>query len=285
MPQARILHGSVGEQSRLRWLQELAAYIREFVELPPLRLPRFQPEEPVSMEALASAARTYFHAGSGPIASVTALLENHGCVVTRLPSGGDHAGFALLSFDDIPYAGISCGRQPSECRVVMAQALGYWMLFDQVEPAELTKRAEDFARAFLLPAKSFGKEVWSPTIDALLSLKRHWNCPLAVLLRRCADLDLLDSEQARRALGNIGRRGWKTEEPGELAGEAEQPRLLAQSVRLLLDSGVKDVHSLLADVALGAGDVEELAGLPKDYLRGVDSVVEWAPRLRRASAG
>ena len=273
---------SAGLHARLGWLRELAAYVRRFVELPPVQLPLVDLREAVCVESAAETARTFFRTGSGPIASMTILLENHGCIVARLPGSHGHPFQFATLLDGQPYMGLDLESPPSTVRYSAARALGSLVLGGDAARDPLHDR---FARAFLMPARTFGPEVWSPTLDAMLGLKRTWNCPIGAIVHRCVDLGLLDEEHARRLVANMARRGWKSEEPGEHDQESESPRILAQSLRLMLDSGVKDVHTLLADLALGSSDVEQLAGLPNGFLREAEPPAAWAPRLRQAAAG
>jgi len=277
---------------RLGWLRELAAYLREFVDLPPVRLPEAAERPVADVESAAAAARRFLlpGVGLGPAPDMTTLLENHGCVTVSPAVDEETSGSYFRLLDGVPYVALPRRhRRPSRTQVFGAHVLGHLVLHGKITAAEwadaatheaLEAEAEHFARAFLLPAASFGKEVWSPAPDALLILKRSWNCPVATMVRRCEDLGILDPEQSRRALAGLVRRGWKTDEPGEQEQFGESPRILAQSIRLILDSGVRTVHSLLAELALDSHDVEDLTGLPAGCMREREPLENWAPRLR-----
>lgn len=288
----------VKAEHRLGWLSELTRYVGEYVELPPLRLPGAPPLAPESLsaddiESAATAARAHFLQGAGPIPGMTTLLENHGCIVTTWPAAECGCGGFLQIRDSVPYLALSmAGHHPSQTQVSAAHALGHLILHRKLTTAQrndgqphelLEHQADHFARAFLLPARSFGKEVWAPTIDALLALKRVWNCPVGVMVKRCGDLGVFDPEQVRRAFTNIGRRGWKSDEPLEHETHALPEGLLARSLRLLVDSGIKDGHTLLAEMALSAADIEDLTGLPTGYLRDGEALIPVAPRLRQTA--
>jgi Zn-dependent peptidase ImmA (M78 family) len=114
----------------------------------------------------------------------------------------------------------------------------------------LEQQADRFARAFLLPAETFGREVWAPTVDALLSLRRQWNCPLSAMITRCGEIGAFAPDQVRRASANLARRG------------------------------VKDRHDLVTDLSLSPSDIESLAGLPRHYLSESDTPLPALLRLR-----
>ena len=102
----------------------------------------------------------------------------------------------------------------------------------------LENQAHRFAGALLLPERSFSQEVWAPTLDAFVSLKKHWRCAVAMMVSRCEHLGMLDEVQVKRAWINLSRRGWRTEEPLDNVLEPEEPKLLRRSFQLLIDEGI-----------------------------------------------
>jgi hypothetical protein len=71
-----------------------------------------------------------------------------------------------------------CAREPAH--LAMHRQLNNFLRDERLEA-----QADRFARAFLLPAESFAGEVWVPTIDALMTLKNDWCCPVAAMIARC----------------------------------------------------------------------------------------------------
>jgi hypothetical protein len=117
-------------------------------------------------------------------------------------------------------------------------------------------------------------------VDALVTLKREWNCPVGAMIVRCGEIGVFDADQVRRAQVNLARRGWKAGEPAEDPRSAESPKLLARGVCLLLDAGVRDRHSFLTDLSLNPADIEQLAGLPPGYFSESGAQPAAAIRLR-----
>lgn len=81
--------------SRLRWVQDLVAYVEEYVALPEINVPTFElPDDPrlisdADVEHVADELRRYWRLGEGPIANMVLLLENQGIVVARGPLGAE----------------------------------------------------------------------------------------------------------------------------------------------------------------------------------------------------
>jgi Zn-dependent peptidase ImmA (M78 family) len=177
-------------------------------------------------------------------------------------------------------------QRPSWARFHAAQELGHLVLHRRFPTGPFADdQAERFARAFLLPARVFAQEVWAPNIDALLTLKKDWRCPISAMVARCGEVGVFDADQVRRAMVNLGRRGWKTAEPRESAALPEEPRLLARSLRLVIDDSLKTPHSVLAEIGLHASDIEALTGLPAGYFAACERTPPSVLRLRRSDPG
>jgi Zn-dependent peptidase ImmA (M78 family)/transcriptional regulator with XRE-family HTH domain len=282
-------------ERRLGWLKEITRYAGRFVDLPEVRLPACPVSPGAASEEVERAAicvRAAFGLTPGPLENLTQLLESRGCIVTRWALDADLEG-SYSQFDSgVPYMALrSDDVRTSWVRYSAAHELGHLTMHRHLpcavmEEAEahraLKAQADRFARAFLLPASAFAGEVWAPTIDALLTLKKEWRCPVSVMVFRCGEVGLFDADQVRRATVNLARRGWKASEPREEIMDREAPQLLARSLRLLLEERLKDRHSLLTDLGLNAWDVEELAGLERGFLATARPEPPAALRLLRS---
>ena len=272
-------------ERRFSWLKEIAAFVRRHVELPVARIPLVAADP----ETAASQCRAALGIYDEPLSEVVLLLENVGCIIGRSGVDLETEGSYSQWDGDIPYLMLAEATPPSRLQFDAAHELGHLVMHretaaTQSTSAEVHRRMENeadrFARAFLLPASTFGHEVWAPTIDALVSLKKVWNCPISDMILRCGEIGVFDKDQTRRALVNHSRRGWKVLEPHEKEIDAESPRLLARAIRILIDEGGKHPHSVLTDLALAPGDIEDLVGLPQGYFAGRSLPQETMVRLR-----
>jgi Zn-dependent peptidase ImmA (M78 family)/transcriptional regulator with XRE-family HTH domain len=278
---------SKGER-HLGWLAEISAYIRQYVDLPAMTLPDL-PVNPELSEAgpeidcIADELRSGMRLGFGPLGNLVSILEESGCVVSRSPLDAELGGSCsrleggtaciLLNSDE---------TRPTWARVHAAHELGHLVMHRRGSAGPFAEaQADRFARAFLMPARAFCHEVWAPGIDALLTLKKEWRCPVSAMVARCGETGVFDADQVRRALVKLGRRGWKSSEPREEATTGEKAELLARSVRLMIDERLKGPHTLLTELSLNAADVEDLTGLPRGYFAGCEAHPPSALRLRR----
>ena len=286
-------------RARLRWAQEIALSLQEWVDLPEVDVPLLEGVSDYreigdrDIEAMANECRSVWELGGGPITDVLLVLENAGVVVVKEEVGSVRMdGLSTWwAADSRPYVLIA--RDKDTCvrsRMDAAHELGHLVLHRGLEEKilnssadfrEIERQAFDFAGAFLMPAESFAAEVWTPSLNAFLALKERWKTSVAAMIKRCGRLGMLSEEYERRLWKHYSTRGWRKSEPLDDRLEAEDPRLLARSVQLLVDEGVRDRRSLLTDFRLPGPDVELLCGLPPGYMSADSAEVVRLPRLKR----
>jgi hypothetical protein len=88
-----------------------------------------------------------------------------------------------------------------------------------------------------------------------------------MMVCRAYDLDLIDKDEMKLLWRNLNRRGWKRREPLDDEIEIEEPIVLNESLKLMVESGGSNFRSkFLFDIKLNHLDVEQLMGLPRHYL-------------------
>lgn len=287
-------------QARLRWAQDVSLSLQEWVDLPEVKVPRLDVTDhreihEEDIERVANECRNAWGLGSGPIADVLLVLENAGIVVVKEEVGTVKMdGVSNWSAaDDRPYMLIA--RDKDTCvrsRMDAAHELGHLVLHHSLEPKRLNNSADfkeieqqafDFGGAFLMPAETFSSEIWSPSLNAFVSLKERWKVSIGAMIMRCAKLDMLSEEYQRRLWKYFSGRGWRKSEPFDDTLEPENPRLLSRSVRLLVEERVRSREELLSDFRLHAQDVESLCGLPRGYMTAESADVVELPKLKRSA--
>ncbi|MEX2299482.1 MAG: ImmA/IrrE family metallo-endopeptidase [Bryobacterales bacterium] len=289
-------------EARFFWLKEIAIYLAEYLDFPRVNLPTFEvPNDPLHItmglvEQIAQETREYWNLGDGPIADCVLLLENNGAVVSR----GDLSAETLDAFsqwpadDPHPYVFLGADKNSAvRSRFDSLHELGHLILHRNVDPRVfrnktvhrlIENQCHRYASSFLLPASSFTNELWSPTLNAFLTLKPRWKAAIACMIKRSEELGILDDEMARRMWINLNRRGWRKEEPLDDRLPVERPRLLSRSIVMLVESGIKTKEQILADLALPAHDLESLTGLPNGYF-GSDAEMGMPKLKARGGSG
>jgi Zn-dependent peptidase ImmA (M78 family)/DNA-binding XRE family transcriptional regulator len=283
-------------ERRFGWVKEIAGYLRRYIEMPEPRFPESAaPLDAADIEKIADDCRAFWGLGYSPLENMVRHLERIGCIVARVPLDADSPGafsqwdgrvpYIVLASEDLVAARLRFDAAHELGHLVLHRHLAQSRLDDPEYHRTLEEQASRFASAFLLPARTFRREVWAPTLDALVSLKKNWRCSVVVMISRCEQLGLFDKDQSRRALVNLSRRGWRTEEPLDEQQEFEKPELLASGFRLLIESGIKDRHSLVFELGIGAKDIEILTGLPRGFLTDAGQGAHPLVKLRQDACG
>jgi Zn-dependent peptidase ImmA (M78 family)/DNA-binding XRE family transcriptional regulator len=268
--------------SRLRWVQDLVAYVEEYVALPELNVPTFElPDDPrlisdADIEQVADALRRYWRLGEGPIANMVLLLENQGIVVARGPLGAEALDGVSTHDGERPFIFIGTDKgTPVRWRFDAAHELGHVLLHyniaqEHFQHPELHKRIEQqahrFASSFLLPLAPFGEDLFAANLDVFRSLKPKWKTSIAMMIMQAKYGDYISDDMERKLWITMSRRKWRTNEPLDDTMEPEVPRLLRRSIELILDEGAQTADDIVNRLQLSRVDVESLTGLPEGFL-------------------
>jgi|JI10StandDraft_1071094.scaffolds.fasta_scaffold74902_3 Zn-dependent peptidase ImmA (M78 family)/transcriptional regulator with XRE-family HTH domain len=284
-------------RSRLRWTQDISLVIQQWLDLPVVNIPQLDAENwqdirDTDIETMATVCRQRWNLGNGPISDVLLALENAGIIVVKEEVGSNNMdGVSNWSaVDERPYILIAADKATCvRSRLDAAHELGHLVLHrkiregdlkDQSSFKEIERQAFLFAGAFLLPAESFGAEVWSPSLNSFLSLKERWRTSIGAMIKRCATLDILSPEYEQRLWKHYGSRGWRKGEPLDDKLRPEQPRLLMRSVQLLIEKNIRDRQALIEDLRFSASDIESLCGLPPGFMSSEEAAIISLPRLK-----
>jgi Zn-dependent peptidase ImmA (M78 family) len=281
------------------WLDDIAHYVRQFLDLPALSLPRLDVPANVfdltleQIESLAAEARTRFGLGAGPIQDVVLLLENHGVIVSRFQFDADALdAFSYWSRDGQPYV-VMTSKKRSLARehYNAAHELGHLLLHGTVGTAILNRsdqrttiesQAFRFASSFLLPAEAFANDLWAPTLSAFESLKPRWRISIGVMIARCHELGIIDADQAKNLWIQYTRRGYKRKEPLDDQMPEIAPRMLKRSIEMMVDEKIRSKDDIRADLALPDAEIEQLCSLRTGYLSDSSgpTLFELKPRVK-----
>ena len=231
---------------------------RRFV-LPPLQLPDYAGYDP---EEAARLLRHEWKLGQGPIGDMVQLLETKGVNVFWVREESPTLDAWSLWQDEVPLVMLNL-RSEAGCRgrFDAAHELGHLVLHRgarTLDGLEVEAQANRFAAAFLLPGEQFKAEAPRyPVLKALFPLKQRWGVSLVALVMRCKQLGVFSEWDARRAFQEIATRGWKMQEPDEVAIVRETSRLQAMLGERLRAKGV-GIEELARELLLVPSDLREL---------------------------
>lgn len=265
---------SATQRKRARAIAHLAwqftGALEGYVQLPDLDIPRHPlPLDATreSVEAAATAVRRHWGIESGPIPHVVKELENHGVIVVRLLTGESRMDAFSIPFDDRPVVVLTDDKEDrSRSRFDAAHELGHLVMHhaDEQGSKEAEQQAHWFAAAFLMPAEDIIDDLprradWK----VLLDLKQHWDVSIQALLKRAQTLDVMSDATYVQAQKMISARGWRTDEPGGI-GAPERPTLLDRALKVIVQNGLSDLETVIADAHLPEKDVKDLLGASRD---------------------
>jgi Zn-dependent peptidase ImmA (M78 family) len=205
------------------------------------------------------------------------LLEKNGVVIGigKVDADNFDAFSQQRNLDGRPFMFLSTDKSiAARSRFDAAHEIAHIILHGKVDerilntPAELKlieSHANYFASAFLMPENEFCEDLVAPSLDCFKGMKSRWKTSIAAMIMRCKSLGIIDEDQTKRLWINLNRRDWRTQEPLDDSLELEQPKLLSQSIKMIVDGGVVTKQQLLDDLCLPQQDIEELCALPSGF--------------------
>lgn len=210
-----------------------------------------------------------------PVAHIINAMERHGAVVFGLPLSMERID-AFSSWVNIdcerPVIALKSVDAGDRVRFSAAHELGHLVMHKDVHrySTELEEEANAFAAEFLLPEEAMRKVLTqSLTLESAARLKQTWRVSIQMIIHRANDLGIITQRRYRTLFKQIGVRGWRTKEPGEVL--VEHPRLFRQAAELLYD---QDYVRQVAE----ASDIGE--PLAKALLSQYDEQYQYLPGSR-----
>lgn len=271
------------QRARLQWLQEISIILQHYVTLPAIDLPdvlagaSYAQLRKEDFENIARSLRQHWKLGDQPITDMVGLLEKVGFVV-----GVDEVGTSALdglchwsAQDNRPYILLANDKMSFFRRQMdAAHEMAHALLHRNVKPDELRRdfklieeQAFALASAFLMPAERFALEVGQcPTLPNLLAIKDRQRVSIKAMIRRCGSLGITSDDDLRQMYKYYSAKGWTREEPLDRMVALSKPKLLAQSLELIVSSGTRAKEELLAnEFTFSARDIEVLLDLNEGW--------------------
>lgn len=119
-------------------------------------------------------------------------------------------------------------------RFTLAHEIGH-LIMHQIPPSDnsdIEKEADMFAAEFLMPKEAISYSLSDLSLQKLAALKPYWKVSMAALLKRAADLGKITQRQARYFWTQMGKKGYRIQEPPELTPPTETPWLLEEIIKV-----------------------------------------------------
>ncbi len=262
---------------RLEWAYYITDFVSDYIELPPVNLPEiqfdFQTDGDERIEEVADQLREFWNVGFGPITDLGPVLEYNGIILIEEAVRCDDMDAVSRWQDGRPFI-LYAGEQYSNPRKLfnLAHELGHIVLHTSTEVNSknldrLEKQANRFAGAFLMPRKTFAREVANTSIDYFLSLKGRWRVAVAAMIYRCKELGILNPHQVKYLWKQMNVRGIRKREPLDAAFPLSKPTVLGSAIGMIIEAKVKMPSEVAEELFLNGEDIEALCAVPRGTLQ------------------
>ncbi len=194
-------------------------------------LPCLPPEKMGGPKVVARAVRQKWAIEKGPVHHLTRLIEDSGCVIVdyNFPST-KLDGLCLRAPQKPPIIFLNQSFSKSRRRLSLAHELGHLVM--HTEPHEKVEdEAWEFAEEFLMPAAEIIEDLDNLDFDKLGHLKRFWGVSMQALLRHAQKIGKISENNSRYLWVQIGKSGFRSNEPFEDSICDEKPREVDERLR------------------------------------------------------
>lgn len=247
---------------------ELNNWIEQRFDLPASQLPDLSQE--TDPEAAAASLRQQWQLGEAPIKNMIHLLESKGVRVYSLAVDSLNVDAFSYWHDETPMVFLNTRKSAERSRFDAAHELGHLLLHRHARKEE-TRLAEDeanrFASALLMPrAGTLARAPRFVTIQTLIDRKKHWIVSVAALNHRLHSLGVTNDWQYRHLSSEIGKRGYRTDEPDPATRESSQ--LLSKVLAALREDSLSQRY-IAQELSYPPKELEQLIfGLTMTALEG-----------------
>lgn len=284
---------------RLNWLKEISFSLEEWIDYPEVNLiasPTRQEALTLNddqIEKIANDLRLFWKLGDRPIKNLIATIESNGIIVAK-----EHIGNVgmdgVSTWIDRPFIWVAEDKGNFfRSRFDIAHELGHIILHKNLTVddclitderhtvdryKEIERQAHLFASHFLAPRRALSLSFRSITLDNLLLEKKLWGMSVAALIMQYHNLGIISDDYKIRLFKNYSYRKWRKNEPFDNTTPSEQPKLMKNTIELLLNEGGFDKEDIIERTFYSDVELENLCALPKGFFN--NKKVQNKPRLR-----
>ena len=270
------------QKAQMHWLQEVSYVLGHYVDLPEIDIPdvldgsSYTELRDDDIEGIALRLRQHWRLGEGPCGDVVALMERIGIVVATIPMNTTKLD-GLCSWSPVdgrPHVLLATDKMSFPRRQMdAAHELAHAVLHHRVPEGEfndnlrmIEQQAFRLASALLMPSTTYPNEVKHPSLAMFTTLKERWRVSIKAQIKRLFDLEIIPEDFARQLYKLYSAKGWAKGEPLDQHWPITAPKVLRDSLNLVVDNGIRSKEDLLAtEFTLGAGDIENLCNLPAGW--------------------
>ncbi len=221
-------------------------------------LPFYDPDEfDGGAVEIARKVRQLWQIPRGPIKNLTKVVEDARCVVVHLDFGTKKLdGLRIWAEGNVPLIFLNPSFPPDRMRLSLAEELGHTIMH-RVPSPEMEDQAKGFAAEFLMPEADIVSSFYPLSLDMLARLKLYWRVSMQALLYRAEALGAIKERYARYLWMEMGRAGYRINEPHQNQIPFEAPGLLGELIALHLGELGYSQDELAQVLAMSRSDFEK----------------------------
>jgi Zn-dependent peptidase ImmA (M78 family) len=200
-------------------------------------IPLHEPNEDSidEIESIAERVRLELRVPPGPVQSMTRILESVGAVIFRRPMPPKIDALVDGMPGTPPIVLLSEALLGGRQRFTLAHELAHLVMHNALNYSfdVMERQANQFASAFLMPAREIKAKLRNLTMERLVALSAEWRVSVQALVRRARDLYVITERQCRAWFEQLTKSGYRTSEPIPIP--TELPSLLTSLIRLHMD--------------------------------------------------
>jgi len=280
---------------------EVREFLSTYIDFPMIQLPVVEKyiHEHLNIsdiEELAITLREHWRLGLSPINNLLGEMEKRGVSISTLSLKVNKIDGFSQWINEKPIILIgSANKSNARIRFTAAHEMAHLLLHadksniddESLSPSErkrLNDQFEDeanlFAGAFLLPAESFKKDIYSTSLDHFIQLKAKWKVSISAMIKRCESLGILTENQLKYLKDQMtGKKYWHKEPLDNMP--TEKPVACKQAIHLLMDNGVITTYDIINKTGISLSEMEGYCFLESGYFDIPDSgnIINFVPKL------
>lgn len=236
-------------ERKIEYFTETAEAFLNFFDIPEFKDEFPYLENPLvlgnrDIEEMATTLREKWGIGKSPIKTLGNLLFNKGIVLLKTDLPDSINGLSFFAAGR-PFIVLGEHGAKSRDKMTLAHEFAHIVLhhgrFDKPmgkltkeENAKVEADAYKFAGAFLLPAEAYLRDVFSISVECLLSLKPKWQVSAAAQIRRLKDLGEIDDAkytQLQKKMSWMGQRKIESQEDSLVEEDCNQINVLVEKIQ------------------------------------------------------
>ena len=193
------------------------------VKLGNRELPHLPPGKNGGAKCVAQKVRQEWGINRGTVQHLTKLVEDTGCVIVEYSFPSPKLdGLCIRAAQKPPIIFLNKDMPKSRRRLSLAHELGHLVMHTDPHK-EVEDEAWEFAGELLMPAAEIEQQFDRLNLDKLGQLKKEWGLSMQAILYRAKKLGKISESYYRFLLMQIGKCGYRINEPFEDAIPDEKP--------------------------------------------------------------